>query len=433
MSRTRLVGYACSVFVGSWLLVMLCTVFAMAVLPAHEAARTRRGFVMRMAELGDGEWYRSIVTQGYVYDNLHMSSIVFFPGYPLLARWVIRWGRLPVDLGMLLTANVLMLGAFVVMALYLCDRIGEPHGEAARRWALLALGFAPASFFFHLAYTESMLLLLMALALYGMHHRWPPLGLAMLIGAATAVRSTGILLGVPFAMYLWKWAGRRRGTAEAPLATSMQSAIADPAPTVDAVPLSTRISRMALMSIPLALIGCWGLLAFLAFQQRQFGTPLAFAKAQLVWRVRETHPTSIQRVVNLLTLESVRHAYLRGNPLYWNRFSPHGVPVLSFLFVNPLFFLATGVLLLLGIYQGWLDRLEASLGLTMWLFTYVVQAERQGMYSQARFTAAILPVYLVLGQLLARVPRRMAIALMMLSGALFACYAALFTAGYPMY
>src|SRR5207302_2380271 len=67
---------------------------------------------------------------------------------------------------------------------------------------MLALGFFPTTFFMRMAYSESILLLSSILALYAMERRWPLLGIACIVGFATATRAVGVGLLLPFFLHL---------------------------------------------------------------------------------------------------------------------------------------------------------------------------------------------------------------------------------------
>jgi Gpi18-like mannosyltransferase len=144
----------------------------------------------------DGAWYRRIAERGYSYAPSAMSSVAFFPAYPLLTRataWLLGIG---VDEALLLVSHAALFGALVVFHAYLQSRSPPIHGRV-RNLALISLAVFPTSFYLRMAYTESLFMLLCIATLYGMERRWPPIAVAIVIGLATATRPTGVALLLP--------------------------------------------------------------------------------------------------------------------------------------------------------------------------------------------------------------------------------------------
>jgi hypothetical protein len=71
----------------------------------------------------------------------------------------------------------------------------------------------------------------------------------------------------------------------------------------------------AIVLLPLA---CWGLLAYMAYQQAAFGDPLAFVKTQGHWTMREPADLT-ERIVSLATFEPIRAVYDPSSRCYWGR------------------------------------------------------------------------------------------------------------------
>jgi hypothetical protein len=61
---------------------------------------------------------------------------------------------------------------------------------------------------------------------------------------------------------------------------------------------------------------------------------------------------------------------------------------------------------------------------------YITKAYEYGMSSHARFAAAVFPVYLVAGRLLATLPPALTAGILALSGFFMGVYASMFAAGY---
>ena len=81
----------------------------------------------------------------------------------------------------------------------------------------------------------------------------------------------------------------------------------------------------------------------------------------------------------------------------------------------------------------WLSLEEVSLGALLLLIPYVTRAYEMQMGSMGRFVAVVFPIYLVLGQLLVRLPGPVRAALLSLSGLFLATYTALYAARYVVF
>jgi hypothetical protein len=167
------------------------------------------------------------------------------------------------------------------------------------------------------------------------------------------------------------------------------------------------------------------------FQWVAFGEPLAFIKTQVHWTERSL--TLGDRLVGLLTLEPIRAVYDSSSPCYWARVPPEGNLLFNLKAANPLYFLATVGLVVLGGCKRWLNGRELLLSAGLLVIPYALQAARTGMSSQARYAAVVFPVYLVLGQLLHRMPGPLAAALLAISGLFLAIYSAMFVSWYWFY
>ncbi len=341
--------------------------------------------------------YVEIVRDGYAYDPAKHSNVAFFPAFPLLARAVAWLTGLSPELALLLVSHVCLAAAFVVLAAYAHRRCGEDHPAAP--YVLLAFGLFPTTFFFRMAYSESVFLLGVLLALYGMERRWPLLVVALIIGFTTATRAVGIALLPPLLLHL----RRQQGWLGA--------------------------SGRFLALLPLA---CWGLLAFMAYQYHAFDEPLAFARTQEHWRMRPAVPL-LDRLHALATLEPLWSVFDPSSPCYWRRHEPQGNPLFSLHLANSLYFAFAVVLIAIGAWKRWLNRLEVSLAAGLLLIPYVTRSHEMCMAGMGRFAAAVVPIYLALGQFLARLPPPVAAMLLSLSDFLMGVYAALFAAWYRFF
>jgi hypothetical protein len=419
MGRRRAWAIAMAAFVGSTLVVLATSQFGDLIVLNKASGPT--SLSERMGAW-DGQWYARIATNGYDYTKTTQSTIVYFPAYPMLSWAVAHLTTVGIFTALLLVSNTFFLGALVVWATYLKDRVSGPQARSAAAYAMIAMGVWPSTFFFHMGYTESMLLFLGVLSLYGMRRSWPPLVIALIIGLATATRSVGVALLAPFAFYLWELS--RHAPAERVDERWLTRALAQSGRTPPSGRGLGQFLKMALSLMPLA---CWGLAAFMGYQWWRFGDPLAFGKAQMAWHVRPSPNGIGQYISRLGTFEAIRNTYVAGTPCYWGNYTPRNSAVLNLNFANPIFFVGAGLLLLLGGIKGWLDRREIALGATLLLIPYVMQSCRQCTISEARFASIVFPAYLVIGHLLARIPRLVAIYLIVCSCVMLGVYTALFT------
>jgi len=433
ISRLRVGIVALAVFIGSAIVVLGTAEFGEKVVVTR--APQSSSLVEKMANW-DGSWYAKIATVGYDYSPIKTSGIVYFPAYPLVSRAVMRLGGIGILGALAIVSNVFLLAAMLIWAMYVRLRVAGPRAGSVAVYAIIAMGVCPSTFFFHMAYTESMLLCLCVLSFYGMQRCWPPIVIALIIGLATATRSVGVALLPAFFLYLWDvsaWApGNSFGGGSMLKVRSVNTAAMDPGASGETRlgPRIRRFSRSALLAGPLA---CWGLAAFMGFQLWRFGTPLAFGKAEMVWRVRASPESIGASFVKLITFEPIRNTYNAASPCYWGRYIPRNAALLNLNFANPIFFVATALLLVLGIIKGWLDRREAALGATLLLIPYVMQSCRQCTISEARFASIVFPAYLVVGHLLARLPRFVAVYLIACGCLMLAIYTAMFAGNYPAF
>jgi hypothetical protein len=365
-------------------------------------------FVDSLARI-DGRSYKLIATEGYQYTPRFPSSVAFFPAFPLCARLLSESTGIGIVGAELVVSNCCCFGAFGIMSAYLRERfvrdssdnaplLGPENGARVRDYALLSMAVLPTTFFFRMAYTESMFLFLAILVLYGICRRWPAILVASVVGLATAVRPVGVCLLGPLYAYLW-----RRATSR------------------------TQAVRRAALYTP---IGCWGLLAYMAFLGFRFGQPFAFALTQRFHRMRPEGALADQ-VLALASWEPIRDVYDRSSLGYWQAL--HFVPsrLFSLEFANPIYLIGTAALVALGAWRRWLTRDELILAVPLLLIPYLTRAYEMRMLSQARFAAVVFPAYIVMAQLLARLPRIVAVSVLALFGFMMGTYAALFAAGYP--
>jgi hypothetical protein len=342
----------------------------------------------------DGQAYKGIVENGYSYEPGIGSNVAFFPAYPLLAWLLRRVTGCDPELALVLTSHLCLAGAFVVMALYLRRRLNKDD-QAVFHFTLLALGLLPTTFFFRVAYSESLLVLVTALTLYAMEARWPLPWVALIVGAATAVRPVGIGFLLPFAFYAWQRCG---GAA-----------------------------RFALWFTALLPVACWGMLAYVLFQALAFQEPFAFAHSQMIWHLHPPTPLG-EKLMALVTLRPFWGMFVPTSPCYFGKYT-HGLPLFSLYVANPVFFALAILWTVIGAWKRWLSSCEVALAAALLFIPYVTRSHEMCMVSGARFAAVVVPTYLVLGHLLARLPRGVAVLVLVVSGTLLAIYAGKFALG----
>jgi hypothetical protein len=216
---------------------------------------TRPADVLRRVALGaDSLWIINIARAGYEKEPFNTNiqhTWAYFPLYPLLLR-AVAW--LTGDLAL---TGIFLSSAFFFFALILLYRtvIAFNYDPAVADRAVFYLAVFPASYFFSLAQTESLFLLLTVGCFYAAkRQRW---WLAGICGAlASATRFAGVFLLVPLALLYWQ---NHRGLTDGPGKGRIKADVAH------------------LLLVPL------GLIAFMVYLKSITGNALAFAEIQVAW------------------------------------------------------------------------------------------------------------------------------------------------------
>ncbi len=362
--------------------------------PASPAeARERGGFIGAFVAC-DGIAYRKILETGYSYCPGRASNIAYFPLYPLAARLVSAVSGLPPDISLLLVAHASLVGTFLMFAAYLRTRFpGDLHLQA---YCILAFSFFPPGIFFRLAYSESLFLFLMTFALFGMIRRWKWPLVAVCVALATATRAVGVAIIV--ALVIWGVHDRKEKCGFI----------------VGAVALSLS-----------------GLLAWMLFQYCQYGDPLAFSSAQAHWHARDLPSSAWEGVLRFVTFEPIWATFDSDVPsLYWRNSPPCNLALFNLSFANPCYFCVVVGSMILGAWRRWLTHEEVALGFALLLVTYGLRGLGTGMISMARYSAVVIPVYIVFGRVLAKLGGPAAALIVALSACFLFVYAALFAGCY---
>lgn len=345
----------------------------------------------------DGQWYIKIIEMGYDYDERTHSSVAFFPVFPLMGRMVSLATGLDPGYALLVAANLALAATFVLTHRYMSVRsVAEPAGVAAE-YVLIALGFLPTTFFFRMAYSEAVFLLVSVGTLYAMERHWPDWSVALLAGLATATRPVGLAFVPALAVHLY-------GSS----------------------PRLARFARRFVLAIPLS---CWGLAAYTTYLAARFGEPLAFLKTQVHWR--ERNPESfLQKLGALVSLEPIRCLFDPSLYAYWGKYEDNHFPLLSLHVADSFVFLMAIGCLIVGIVKRWLTSREATLMAFLLIIPYYTSGYETYMRSMARYASAALPLYIVLGLLLSRVRGPIVGCAIGICGFLLGTYTAFFAAWY---
>lgn len=307
----------------------------------------------------DAGWYRQIAAEGYAFsrDRVHtFQNAPFYPLYPLASRWTARVTGLPLDVSMLVIANLLAILGVVTFAHLARAVLGEDGANAS----VLLLCFFPQSLFLSLPYTESCMLVAFSLFLLMLHRR-RHLAAAIVCGVGSACRPTGPVLVPALVLSFLGSRGWR----------------------------DVRHPAVLLRGTGLALIGIAGLLAYSAYLGAEFGDPLAFSHAHAGWKKELLHDP-----VSMLSFSWVVE------------FTRWGLAHAPFaLFVDPRQMEAWSLVgTLLVLLAAW-RRLPAPwivAGMLIVLVPYTYFGPSNvGLTSMARYASVNLPLFLALGSFLA--------------------------------
>jgi hypothetical protein len=250
-----------------------------------------------------------------------------------------------------------------------------------------------------MAYSEAVFALVLCVFLYAIECRRSLFLTLAAAGLCTAARPAGIAVLLPVWWFVYCRTGRgHRGLASACLYT------------------------------PLA---AWGLLAYMGFLWLSFGDPLAFAHSQYEWAMRPLEPPSI-RLVRIATLEPLWSVYLENGPCYWRTLVPDIPAALNLQATNPVYFMISVLSIGLGAARRWLTASESLLAIGLLAVPYVTRSHEMCMGSQARFVSVVIPMYIVFGHALSKLPGPYVSLLFSVLSYFLGAYAALFAAGYVL-
>jgi hypothetical protein len=356
-----------------------------------------QSIVTTIAQRGCGKYYLSIAESGFNYNPSDRSSVAFFPAYPILIRalWCVSGDG---EASALATSAICRLGALILFAVYLRGR-SPVKQRSSEVWTLLVVGLFPTTLFWHVAYSESLFLLLSIATLVAIQRQWHPVLVGVIVGLATGTRPVGVALIPLLVDYI-----ARRGGPMSLLTPANLGAVA---------------------------VSAWGVAAFAAQLAWSFGEPLAFVQTQEHWALRE-ETSALRKVAGLISLEPFWSVYLPGSPCAWHHLNK-GLPCyLSLPFFDPLIFATWIVLAVIGWRCSWLDRREIILVAGLLAIPYVTRSFEMCMVSHGRFAGLAFPGYIVLGHLLSRAHVVVAVLILAVFGTYLAIFAGEFAAGFTV-
>jgi MFS family permease len=254
---------------GTWLAAVAGSLYFIRALQDHSLAFNQ------LVTKWDAGWYLSIASGGYALQPGQQSNVAFFPVYPLIVRLVHDITRLPLPTTAVVVSVICFGLALVVMHKWL--KLNYSDRVASTTLWLVAL--FPFGFFFALAYTEALFILLVSLVLWLTDTRrfWLAALVTAIAGATKVVGVLLVIIVVGEYLQHHDW----------------------------------RHSRMQLVGIG-ATCGL-GLLAFMAYLKLRFGDALAFVHVQRYWPGRTDGLHGLARSV-----ASLVHDYPFSNPYALN-------------------------------------------------------------------------------------------------------------------
>jgi hypothetical protein len=264
-------------WIGGWWLagrvLVVAAAFAIHLFgPAGWIRHAERAHALGALGAWDGRWYRIVASSGYLLVPGRQSDPAFFPLFPILLRLGHALGLGYTTAGLLL-ANLGFLAALV--AFHALSR--EIIGEGRARRATIYLALFPFGYVFSMAYPESCVLAVIALAtLAALRRRW--LAAAVLMFLATLARPEAFAISLPLLAIAWR---QRNELTPAGRGFALGAVVA-----------------------PVAALG-----AFSLYLGRVAGDPAAWRVAERAWG-REFSPLGVARAVEGLGGAFARDAWV---------------------------------------------------------------------------------------------------------------------------
>lgn len=253
-------------FGACWAAVTLTTAAGIASLGSYRVHRisphaTTSGFLgwLQGWAWWDGAWYVGIIRDGYFFRPGRMSSVAFFPAYPMLGEGLTAPLRDPL-LSLVVLSTLSGLAAAILLHRWCLARLDPVEA----RWTVAALVAYPCAFYLMgITYADG-LFLAASLAAFVALEKDRPLAAGLLGALATAARP----LGLAVVIGLWLRA------TEPDEAAGRRARWRD---------------QSGLLLAPLGLVG------FCAYLGVRFGQPFAFVQAQAGWK-QEPGPATWAKV-----------------------------------------------------------------------------------------------------------------------------------------
>ncbi len=357
------------IWLWSSVIVLTAVFFSMSVVELcvkHPDHRSRIDVPSAMAAW-DGRWQVDIIRHGYQsrINWQDLNPAAFPPLYPMISGCLCNLG-LREEVSLLIVSNVAFL-AFLIVFYYYCRERGGNERQASLATMLVAI--SPFSYFFHMAYTESLFCLFAATFLLGIHRNWHPLLLAILVACADATRVVGvtllpILFVVTFRYYRGTW-------------------------------------LRWVQPFSVGLLGASGFLAFMIHLGFVQGDPFAMFAAQKGWTLRAEH-SFLEKIVNAMSGQPLGDAYRSDCRCYWGNSPPRDLPMFNMQFWNPIVLIAASLVTSVGWYYRRLKWYELNYCFFVIGVPYVTQGYRICLHSQSRYVLAAFPLAIVVAWWLKR-------------------------------
>jgi hypothetical protein len=338
----------------------------------------------------DGQWYNKIVSDGYGYsDENGYSPVVYFPLYPLLGRAVHVVLRIRSEYSLLLISSTALAAFCCVWKSYVrSHRHAISTDKSGDLTGLALLLFWPNALYFHLNYTESLYLLLLVLFFIGMARRWSLAKLVVVCGLLTATRPTGVLCCAVLAVHTW-----------------------------------LRLSHVAflrrlLLAAGIGVASAWGLYAYMLFLHLAYGSAFLFATKQAAWNGGSTENTFFLHWRETLTLRPAWGFLVDGSLKEYNSHAWH--------VMNRGFWLLAWLPLGIGAFRRWLSLEEILFCVLSLLFFYYLKSTHN-MESVGRYLLSVIPLFMVLGRLLKKLPVTLQAGIFAILGMLLFLHTGLFS------
>ena len=303
----------------------------------------------------DADIYAHIAVVGYLPSEAHATP-AFFPLFPLLEHLVA-----PLFAGNTYLAGLLITNIAWFFALFELYQLAQrDFGPATARGAVLALTVFPMAFFGFVPYPEALFLAFAIASLCQMRQQhW--VSAALLGGLAALTRQAGLFLILPF---MWEW-------------------IAHHAPSFRGTPWISVPSVSRIRSLILVLLIPAGTALYAVWLWHAVGDPLAFWHAEATWQRVHAWPwQTIALGMHALTTQPSKYFTFRA----WQEL---------------LTVLAMGVLAVIGV-QRRIPATYLVFAIPLYLVFLMQLDPAWPLLSQSRFMLEIFPLYIVLGDVVAR-------------------------------